>query len=264
MKTKFLPLFLIFIVAIGAIVGCKGGPSEEELALSQAQEQFTAVKEGNNQLQQLRTDLAAAEATIAEIEAIEERKRTDEQKAQLEEVSGQLEGLQGSVEEIYEGLQVQLADFLTVALNNFPSAPETAEALQIYAIEAIGVAEDIVAKSGDYKKATDHLMGAKGYYEAIGLEPYQDLTDKIAYFEDWRLVTEERFGQLKKGMTKDEVKAAIGVPYYGNIQEDTKKGVESWLYKKDGGGAAAVYFKTKTAKVYDWNFDAVKIKVVTD
>ncbi len=62
----------------------------------------------------------------------------------------------------------------------------------------------------------------------------------------------------------DEVKVVGGIPYYGNIQEDTKKGVETWLYKKREGGAAAIYFKTKTGKVYSTKFDAVKIKVAQE
>ena len=63
-------------------------------------------------------------------------------------------------------------------------------------------------------------------------------------------------------MTKEDVIAAVGVPYYGNIQEDSKRGVETWLYRKADGGAAAIYFKMKNNKVYDKKFDAIKTKVV--
>jgi hypothetical protein len=65
-------------------------------------------------------------------------------------------------------------------------------------------------------------------------------------------------------MTKDEVKEAIGPPYYQNIQVDEKRGVETWLYRKREGGAAAVYFKTRNEKVYDKNFEAIKQKVVEE
>ncbi len=41
----------------------------------------------------------------------------------------------------------------------------------IYADEAILVADDMVFKSGDYKKAVDHLSSAQGYFDAAGLTP---------------------------------------------------------------------------------------------
>jgi len=40
--------------------------------------------------------------------------------------------------------------------------------------------------------------------------------------------------------------------------------VETWLYRKREGGAAGIYFKTTNNKVYNKNFEAVKIKVVED
>ena len=51
---------------------------------------------------------------------------------------------------------------------------------------------------------------------------------------------------------------------YQNIQVDEKRKVETWLYRKREGGAAAVYFKTTNNKAYNKNFDAVKIRVVED
>ena len=36
MKTNILPLILALIVALGLMPGCKGGPTEEELALAAA------------------------------------------------------------------------------------------------------------------------------------------------------------------------------------------------------------------------------------
>ncbi len=36
------------------------------------------------------------------------------------------------------------------------------------------------------------------------------------------------------------------------------------LYKKREGGAAAFYFKIKTQKVYDWNWEAVAATTVVE
>ena len=122
----------------------------------------------------------------------------------------------------------------------------------------------MVAQSGDYKKAVEQLDSANSYFTSIGLEPYQSLVEHIAHLSDMRFITQERFDMVEKGMTKDEAKAIVGVPYYQNIQEDQKRGIETWLYRKRKGGAAALYFKMKTDKVYNKNFEAVKTRVVTD
>jgi hypothetical protein len=86
----------------------------------------------------------------------------------------------------------------------------------------------------------------------------------MAELDDMRFITKERFDLVKKNMTMDEVKEVAGVPYYQNIQVDEKRKVETWLYRKREGGAAAVYFKTTNNKVYNKNFEAVKVKVATE
>ena len=158
----------------------------------------------------------------------------------------------------------RLADFLNIGINEYPGSQETADALLVYADEAILVADDMVAKSGDYKKAIDHLSTAEGYFNAAGLTPYHPLVAKIAELDDWRFITQERFDEVKKGMTKEAVVAAVGQVYFRNIQESQSKGVESWLYKKREGGAAAFYFKIKNGKVYDKNWEAVAVTTVVE
>jgi hypothetical protein len=259
---RVLPCALILVLVGGAIVGCSRGPSEEELKYAELQQQFAAIQQQYDALTQMRADHAAHEATIAEIEAIDERKRSDEQKAMLEEATLQLQELNASQEAEYENLQGALAEFLNTGLNEFPDAEETRAALDIYAEEAILVARDMVEKAGDYKKATDHVANASMLYEQAGMAVYAPLLEEIRSFEEWRFITQERFDAVEKNMTMDQVKEVAGVPYYQNIQVDEKRGVETWLYRKAEGGAAAIYFKIKTGKVYNKNFDAVKPKVV--
>lgn len=261
---RFLSVFLVFAALTGLTLSCSSGPSEEELALVQLQDQLGTINQTYQELQALRTEIDSAMAASAEIEAVSEKKRTDEQKVQLEELGLKLPELEQQSEGIYDTLQAHLADFLTVGLNDFPQSAETTEALKIYSDEAIIIACDTVAKSGDYKKAIDRLAGAKGYYEAVELPVYPALEEKILSLQDWRFITQERFDAVTKGMTMDEVKAVAGVPYHSNIQDDVKRGVQTWLYKKKVGGAAAIYFKIKTGKMYSSKWDAIKIKVVTD
>lgn len=258
---RVLPCVLTAILVGGFLTSCQKGPSEEELKLAELQQQFATLQQQSDDLAQARADLSAAEATIAEIEEVAENKRTEEQKAALDEARASVEQLSAQQDTLFEDLQAGLAEFLNIALNEFPDAPETKQALDIYADEAILVAQDMVRKAGDYSKAMDHLQNAAMLYEQVGLEVSPALTDMVSDLDDWRYITQERFDAIKNGMTKDEVKEIAGVPYYGNIQTDSNKGVETWLYRKREGGASAVYFKIKNEKVYGKNFDAIKVKV---
>lgn len=263
-RNRLLSVFVVLVAAVGLLQGCSRGPSEEELKLADFQAQFTTVEDSYDALVDLRSEIDDARAKLAELEEIPESELTDEQAAELEAVQARLEGADAELETAFEQVQEQLADVLNVGINDFPDSPETASALVMYSDEAILVAEDMVDKAGDYKKAIDHLSNAEGYFEAAGLTPYHPLVAKIKELDDWRFITKERFDAVKKGMTKDEVTELVGEVYYRNIQESPSKGVETWLYKKREGGAAAFYFKIKTGKVYDKNFDAVSTSVVSD
>ena len=261
---RIVSCFVGVIIAITLVNGCSRGPSEEELKQAELAAQYATITQLYETLQQTRVDLASAAASLAEIEAVAERERTDDQKAMMEQLPAQIEELTASQDATFEEVQANLAEYLNVALNEFPDSPDTASALEIYSEEAMIVAADIVLKSGDYKKAIDHLASAEGLYTQSGLAPYQPLTDRISELDDWRFITQERFDAVKKSMTKEEVKELVGVPYYQNIKVDEKRGVEMWLYRKREGGAAAISFKIKDGKVYHMNFDAVKPQVAEE
>ena len=253
--------FVIALFAVSLVLsGCSGGPSEEEQAKAALSEQLAAIEQSYAELQSIRDEVEAATARLAELETLSSL--DDEQQAELDALPARIEELSSARDTEFETLQNQLAELLNVALNNFPQAPETVRALEIYSTEGLITASEVVVKAGDYSKAMDQLRSIQSYYESVGLEPYPALEVRIAEYDDWRFITQERFDQIKKNMTMDEVREVAGVPYYQNIQVDEERGVETWLYKKREGGAAAVYFRTKSGKVYATKFDAIKTKVV--
>jgi len=253
---------LVIPIVFGLMVGCTSKEEKEkQQKKAQMSQQITEIEQMYADLQESRDELAGLKTALAEVEAIPERKRTDETKAQLAELPDKIKALEEKTSKGYDALQDKLATFLTIALNDFPNAPETAKGLEIYAKEAMYTAEDTIKKAGDYKKAIETLQNARTYYESIGLTPYQPLVDAMATYDDMRYITKERFDQVKKGMTEDEAAAVAGVPYYMNKKKDEKRGVEYWLYPRRDGGAAAIYFNKKK-KVYHKNFDAVKPRVV--
>jgi hypothetical protein len=261
-RNRLLVVCFVLVAVVGFNQGCSRGPSEEELKLAEFQEQATVMNEAYGNLLEMRNRIETAEARISELQEIPEGELTDEQKLELEELPATIETLSAETEAAFETVQGMVADLLNVGINEYPESPETADALVIYADEAIFVADDMVEQAGDYKKAIDHLGNAEGYFQAAGLSSYHPLVAKIAELDDWRFVTQERFDQVKNGMTKEEVAALVGQVYYRNVQESPDKGVETWLYKKREGGAAAFYFKIKTQKVYDKNWEAVSVQAV--
>jgi len=262
-RYSVLPSCLLVILAVGLAIGCSSGPSEQELAAAALKERLAAIVGDQTALNQQRDDLIAAKQELAELEGISKRELTDEQKLRLEELPASIEEAQAAIDTGYEALQGKLATFLNDALNNYPDAAESAEALKVYSEEAMVNAEDVIQKSGDYKKGMEALIGAKTYYEAVGIEPLPELEEKAALYDQMRFMTEERFELVQKGMTMDEVRATAGVPYYRNIKEDTQRKTTMWLYPRREGGAASVTFD-RHGKMYNKNFDAVKPTVVDD
>jgi hypothetical protein len=261
MTSRRVSLCLVVVPILGLLLSCSSGPSEEELKLAALKQQLADIQQAYQTLQQARADLEANKATIAEIEAIAERQRSEEQTAQLEELTAGLPGAEEALTATFEGVQSQLQEFLNTALNEFPESPETAEGLNIYSAEAILSAREIVEKSGHYSKAIETLETAKNYYDMVGLPAFQPMVDTIAELDDWQFITEERFAEIKKGMTQDEVTAVAGVVYNRNIQEDPKSGVVTWLYKTRDGNAAAIYFNKKNT-VYNMKWNALKTTIV--
>jgi len=248
---------------IAPLVGCGGKAKEEARKKAQLAQQLNQIKNDWNTLRQQREELTSARTALTEAEAVPTRKRDEAAKTQIEELPAKIAELEQKTGDGYDALQEKLATFLTTALNDSPQAPETVEGLKIYAEEAIYNADDIIKKSGDYKKAIDTLQTAKSYFETIGLKPYQPLKDAMTRFDEMRFINKDRFDQVKKGMTEDEVAAIAGVPYYMNKKTDEKRGIEYWLYPRRGGGAAAIYFNKKHI-AYSKKFDAVKPRIATD
>ena len=252
-KCSPLSSLLVPLVAFGLMAGCSGQSKQEAAKKAQAEQQITTIKSDWEQLKQARVELADARTHAAELQA--EKKLSEEQKKDLEETNTRISQMESQVSNQYDALQGELADFLNIALNDFPKAPNTAEALHIYTQEAMVVAADHVKNSGNYKKAMDILNTAQNYYESVELPVPDELSQRIASYDDLRYITKERFDAVTKGMTMDEVAAAAGVPYYLNKKQE--KGIEFWLYPKREGGAAAVYFNKKD-KLYNKNWEAVK------
>ena len=128
-------------------------------------------------------------------------------------------------------------------------------AFDMKAGEDILVAKEYIEKAGNYQKAIDI------YTTALLADPESEkLQAAKAEAEAMRYMTEERFAAAKKGMTREEVRAALGTPKPSNVRE-FEKGVIGWFYpKEEPRTAAGVYFREKKGVyvVYSADFDAIK------
>ena len=200
----------------------------------------------------------ALDALRDELAALDERPRlTPEETARRSDLDGKVRAAEGQFEAAYSADQSALADFLNQALNTQPQGSATLQALRLYADSAIRNARDFVEHSGDYRRAIELLETARSYYEAVAAGVPDDLTAAIERARDYRFLTRTRFEQLKKGMSIPDVKALVGVPFYANVRHSEVGGkrVASWLYGREDGEVAALYFDDR-GTLYAWKWDA--------
>lgn len=80
----------------------------------------------------------------------------------------------------YERDQKTLAVFLTVAVNEWPNARETREALALYATSAVANARLLLDRGGDPGHAVEMLEGAGYPFRVLGLPPPPELVTSLA------------------------------------------------------------------------------------
>lgn len=167
-----------------------------------------------------------------------------------------------------ETLSQELGERVVSYLNNAGISvgaeltPDQQFGVNVKIAEDMVIAREYVDKGGDYSRALDI------YKQSLMLDPHHEgLKAAIAEAEELRWMTAERFAQVKKKMTQDEVRALLGQVMLNNLREYPERGVIGWFYRKEDGGAAAVYFREKRKgdgnwQVYDTNFNAIKQQVI--
>jgi len=245
------PRILVGLVAL-SLLAC-GGQKKQEAAKVDLAAQLAKVQALHAQhlakakeLRELRSQLAALrdKAKLDQAET--------QWKAQLEE---QVKAVSKELDKIFTDDQNELANFLNVALNEAPQAPQTVEGLKIYAEDAMLNAKDYMDEAGDYRKAVELLETAQSYFQTVGAPVPQELSSLMEEAKKFRFITKERYDQVQKGMTKAEVRAITGTPLALNVREQEVKGqkVTVWLFRSEQGDVASFFFDQK-GKLYskDW------------
>jgi hypothetical protein len=212
---------------------------------------------------------AAQEAEWAELQQM--KQALDAKRAELAEAREQLAaagaeesaGLGARVEQLAAETQTMADDFNTrlVAYINAnppvvgePLSERQQAAIRLKSSEDILYAREYIAEGGDYGRAIDI------YNAALVADPDNaELKAALEQAQSGRYMSEERFGQLARGMSDDEVRRLLGPPHYRNVKE-YEDGAVGWFYPTDANrSAAAIYFRKRgdDLEVYKLDYRAV-------
>ncbi len=250
------------VAALVLSVACGGGGAakedqaklEEWTWLTDTQEELTAKRQELADLMEEQKAAAAAEPAEGE---------PAEGEAELadtgEDLEAQIERLGGEVEALTEEFGNRLVTYINAdpMIEGEPPTEQQIQALRMKSGEDIILAEEWIEKGGDYKRAIEILSTALLYDE-----DNPDLQAALERAEADRYMSEERWAAVKKGMSEDEVREALGQVNLHNVREYPDKNVVAWFYPTaEDGSAAAVWFqpnkKTEALEVYQIKFEAI-------
>ncbi|MEM6794157.1 MAG: hypothetical protein AAF725_09245 [Acidobacteriota bacterium] len=251
-----------------------GGESAEDQAAAQNTALWTEIQQMNTALEGQRSDLQALEDQLAAAEtaesaegaeegaeeaAAEEGEAAAEEAMTPEQIQAKIEEAQSSLSTSADELYGKIIDYLNNA-GIVEGAEMTEEQKQAFALKAsidVVYAQEYIDRGGDYQKAIDI------YSQALVTDPTNEvLLSAKAEAERLRYMDEERFAQVKKGMSQDEVRGLLGTVKNTNVREFTEQNRIGWFYRKEDRGAAGVYFKESKTGDGDWqveltDYDAV-------
>ncbi len=243
-------------LVLASVLACgPSGPTEEEIAAARDADVVEA-EQAKKALEDLRAEQAELRTKLeGEVEegAEEVEELTDEARQGLQ---AQIDALDLKIDEAAEQLGALIAEKVNAnpPIQGEPLDPYQQRLIDIKVDEDLMTAQEWIDKGGDYAKAINI------YQSLLPLDPDNERVNAaLEAAEADRFMTEERFSQLKKGMSEDEVREILGPVNLRNIRPYTDRGVTLWLYLREDGNAAGVYFRERRGKqaVYSFDFDAV-------
>ncbi|MBZ0089692.1 MAG: outer membrane protein assembly factor BamE [Thermoanaerobaculia bacterium] len=232
--------WIVAVALAGLLAGCTDSEQTKKLAAAEAQKvEWTWLESAKQDLDAKRQQLAGLEA----------------QAATGADVAAQVDAVHQEVDKAEDALGARLAAYINAdpPVMGEPLSPQQMAAARMKSAEDMVIAQEFIALGGDYRKAIDI------YNAALTLDPDNGaLKAALAAAESNRYMSAGRFAQIKKGMTQDQVRAALGVPLARNMKEYPEKKVSAWFYPtNESGDAAGVWFNDKKV-AYQVTYDAVK------
>lgn len=243
-RSWILPVLVLALVG----VACGGGGSGIEQA---RQESLAALEELKTAVDTKRSELAAARDQLEEAEMFAGGADPEGEEGAPDpaELKARVDQLEKEVTQMTDDLGMKIVDFINSAglVQGEELPPDVQTVIRMKSAEDMVIAREYIDRGGDYRRAIEI------YTQALALDPDNaDLVAAREAAERDQYMTEERFAQVGKGMTERTVRELLGAVNPRNIRDYPERNVIAWFYRKEDGGAAAVYFqKNKTSDMYE-------------
>jgi tetratricopeptide (TPR) repeat protein len=123
-------------------------------------------------------------------------------------------------------------------------------AAQVIAREKIIVGDEYITLLSRYDSALEQ------YRAALAVDPNNpDAQKRIEMAQSRRFVSMNAFAGIKVGVKEDDVRRSLGLPREDWIKQvvQNNRVYSVWIYPKEDGGAAAVYFDNGVVYHTNWN-----------
>jgi hypothetical protein len=150
--------------------------------------------------------------------------------------------------EIHRKLDAMYGPF-TEKLREYYERTHDSRARSLLAREKIITGDEYFSVLSRYDKALEY------YRAAQQIDPTPDVAQRIALAESRRFVPIASFEKIRPGLKEDQVRQFLGLPREDWIKQVVQNGrvYAVWIYPKDDGGAAAVYFDNGVVYHTNWN-----------
>lgn len=247
---RSFPWMLVIIIASLMAVGCgPGEPDPKDLDLSA---ELAVVEEARAAWDEAWQKLQDLEAEQKELKG--KTRPTAEERTRLAELDTEIKAARELADELFTADDEALTGFLNKWVNDAPTNPAVLRGLRLYADKAIRNADTFMTASGNYVRAIEILQNASRIFEDVGEEVPEDLTEALGMAREYRYLSKERFDQIARRMTEDEVRAITGTPNFHNVREGESGGrkIITWLFQRADGEVAAVYFHNGRVYQMTW------------
>jgi len=247
----------VFLLVIAA--ACQFGPSKEELKAQKDEENWTLIEQAKTDLDQQRAELRDLEQTLAGAAPASAAEPAEAPTGASpdggadtespEALAARLEDLQQAVASGSEAFSAMLVEFINSQdiVVGEPLTERQRAAIRLKSDEEILIGREYIDKAGDYTRAIDIYKSALDFDS-----DNEKLQAELAKAEADRYMTKERFGQVKKKMTQNQVRALLGQVQPKLNRAYEKDDAVAWFYEKEGGGAAGVFFRESRRGRNDW------------
>ena len=118
------------------------------------------------------------------------------------------------------------------------------------------IAREKIIAGDEYMSLLSRYDKALEFYRAAQqINPTPEAEQRIAIAQSRRFVSLAAFANVKSGMSEADVRGYVGLPREDWIKQLVQNGraFSVWIYPKEDGGAAAVYFDNGVVYHTNWN-----------